>query len=63
MMNLKIARIKSGLTQSELAEKVGVSEVSISKYEQGKAKPQMDTIIKMSQELGVSTDFLLGLED
>ena len=35
MINLKISRIKKGLSQSELAELVGVQTYSISRYETG----------------------------
>jgi transcriptional regulator with XRE-family HTH domain len=63
MMNLKIARMKKKLKQAELAKLVGVSEVSIGKYEQGKGSPSTAVLIKLSKVLEVSTDYLLGLED
>lgn len=34
-MNIKIARVKAGLTQKRLSQKVGISHVTISKLEKG----------------------------
>ena len=53
-------REKLGLTQAELAEKVNVSQKSISKYERGERRPTYETLTKMSELFGVSTDYLLG---
>ncbi len=62
MINLKIARIKKGLSQSELAEKIGVQSFSISRYETGSQYPSIETLLKMSEVLNVSVDHLLGKE-
>ena len=52
-------RKKNGWSQEELAEKLGVSRQSISKWEGAQAIPDLDRIITMSQIFGVSTDMLL----
>ena len=52
-------RKKNGWSQEELAEKLGVSRQSISKWEGAQAIPDLDRIITMSQIFGVSTDALL----
>ena len=52
-------RKKNGWSQEELAEKLGVSRQSISKWEGAQAIPDLDRIITMSQIFGVSTDVLL----
>ncbi|MBQ2311585.1 MAG: helix-turn-helix transcriptional regulator [Firmicutes bacterium] len=52
-------RKKNGWSQEELAEKLGVSRQSISKWESAQAIPDMNRIITMSQIFGVSTDLLL----
>ena len=52
-------RKKAGLSQSELAEAVGVSNKAVSKWEVGKAKPGTETLRKLSALFQVSVDELL----
>ena len=52
-------RKKNGWSQEELAEQLGVSRQSISKWEGAQSVPDMNRIIKMSEVFGVSTDLLL----
>ena len=52
-------RKRSGLSQSELALKLGVSNKAVSKWEVGKAKPAVDKIRKLAVIFGVSVDDLL----
>lgn len=40
---LKAARVLRGLTQLQLAEKVGRKEMDVSRYETGRARPDQDT--------------------
>jgi len=47
------ARIKRGLTQEELAEKIGVTPASISYYESGKKRPSFEKIKKICLELNL----------
>ena len=47
------------MTQSDLAEKLGVSRQAISRWEMGTAKPELENLISISEIFGVSTDFLL----
>jgi len=63
MLNMKIARLKKGLNQSELAELVGVQSKIISRYETGVNYPTVDTLLKISEALNVSVDYLLGITD
>ena len=56
IMNL---RKKMGWSQEELAEKLGVSRQSVSKWESAQSLPDMDKIVKMSSVFSVSTDYLL----
>ena len=57
-------RKKSGLSQEELAEKLGVSRQSVSKWETGNVMPDIDKAVAMCELFGVSTDYLLkGKED
>ena len=52
-------RKKNGWSQEELAEQLGVSRQSISKWEGAQSVPDMARIIRMSELFGVSTDYLL----
>lgn len=52
-------RKKFGWSREELAEQLGVSRQSVSKWELGTAIPDLDKIVRLSQLFGVSTDFLL----
>lgn len=52
-------RKKKGWSQEELAEKLGISRQSVSKWESGASIPDIDKIIMMSELFEVSTDYLL----
>ena len=52
-------RKKAGYSQEELAEKMGVSRQSVSKWEGALSIPDLDKILLMSEIFGVSTDYLL----
>lgn len=53
-------RERLGLTQAELANKVDVSQKSISKYEHGERRPTYETLMKMADLFGVSVDYILS---
>lgn len=59
---LKDSRIKSRLTQSQLAKKIGVASSSIGMYEQARREPDNETLLKLCSALNTSTDYLLGLD-
>ncbi len=52
-------RKKNGWSQEELAEKLGVSRQSVSKWEGAQSVPDMARVVQMSELFGVSTDYLL----
>lgn len=52
-------RKQNGWSQEELAERLGISRQSVSKWESGASIPDLDKIIRMSGIFGVSTDYLL----
>ena len=54
-------RMKNRFSQEILAEKLGVSRQSVSKWELGMALPEVDKIIAMSKLFSVSTDDLLSV--
>lgn len=56
---ISILRHNAGWSQDELAEKLNVSRQSISKWESGKALPDSDKLVALSELFNVTTDFLL----
>ena len=61
--NLKRARENLGFTRQELARVLFLSPQNYGQYEKGVREPKLDTLCRMSQVLGVSTDELLGNEN
>lgn len=61
--NLKEARLKSGLSQKDVAENIGVAKSTYSLYESGSREPNVNTIKKIADCLRVSADTLLGLTE
>ena len=60
MDNLKKLRLKQGLTQEKLAEKSGVSRITIAKLESGaQTVTKSSTIIKLADALQVKPQVLL----
>ena len=49
-----------GLSQEELAEKLGVSRQAVSKWETGEALPEIIKLKGLAEVFGVTTDFLLN---
>ena len=60
-LNQKITQLRNdnNWSQEELAEKLNVSRQSVSKWESGQSKPDLDKIVVLSNILDVSTDYLL----
>lgn len=56
-------RTRLGLSQEELAEKLGVSRQSVSKWETGQSVPDLEKIIKLADLFGVSVDELVREEE
>lgn len=56
-------RCKSGLTQNEMAEKLGVTNKAVSKWENGKSKPATNTLRKMAVLFGLSIEELLKIRE
>ncbi len=59
---IKELRVKNSLTQSELAQRVGLTYIQIGRYEKGKSSPSADVLGKLADALGVSADFLMNGE-
>ena len=58
---LTIARHAAGLTQEELAARVGLARVSITMMETGRSGTTLDNLTALCRALSASADFLLGL--
>lgn len=58
-------RKKNGWSQEELAERLGVTRQSVSKWESAQSQPDLSKIIQMSELFSVTTDYLLkdGVQD
>lgn len=59
---IKRKRTNLKLTQEKLAERIGVTAATISLYESGERKPELDRIKKLSVTLGVSVIEMLDIE-
>ena len=61
MLGQRIAALRRhlGMSQSALAEKIGVSPSAVGMYEQDRREPSLSAMVTMSEALGVSVDYLL----
>jgi len=59
---LSMFRKARGLTQVEVAEKLGVSQAAVSEYESGGSSLSLESLAKVAKVLKVSADELLGLK-
>ena len=60
---IQYLRKTNGISQEELADKVGVSRQAVSKWESEQSLPDLGKIITMSDYFGVTTDYILkGIE-
>lgn len=59
-MNLASARINAGLSQSEVARRIGVDQSSVSCWEAGKRMPRAIMLVKMAELYRCTIDELLG---
>ena len=55
-----VRREEAGLSQAELAESIGVSQQTVSRWESGAAIPQPDRIVAVAKLLGLEEERLLG---
>ncbi len=57
---IALLREKRGLTQEDLANKIGISRASLSHYEKNRREPDYTTMTKLADFFHVSVDYLLG---
>jgi HTH-type transcriptional regulator, competence development regulator len=65
MLGETIAKLRKekGLSQYELADRLGFSRGKLSNYEQGSRQPDYDTLKKIADYFDVTIDYLLGREE
>ena len=57
---IKELRTQAGLSQKELAKKLFIAQQSVGKWETGKNKPTPETVVKLAELFGVTTDYIMG---
>ena len=60
---LKTLRKQVKLTQSQIAEKLDISQQAYASWERGVKKPTQENLVKIAQVLNVSVDYLVGNSD
>ena len=60
---LRELRLTQNLSQMQLANKTGISQSAIAKWELGKTEPTASAIITLANFFNETTDYMLGLED
>lgn len=61
-MNIRVKRQLKGLSQKELADKLGISISTLSRYESGAVRPSSDKLSMIAEILDTTVDSLLGIE-
>lgn len=61
--NIKKARLKVGLTQSEVAEKLRVAQAQYARWESGGRNPKDETVEKLAEIFNTSFEILKGRDD
>ncbi len=62
-VKLRALRAKNGMTQSDVASALGISQQTYSKYEKQDVNIDSATIVKICEYYGISSDYLLGIKD
>lgn len=60
---LRELRVEKNLTQQDLSRMLGYGRTTVNEWETKGNEPNYDTLIKFAKFFGVTTDYLLGLED
>lgn len=62
-MKLKLLRTEEGLTQNDVAERLGISQQTYSKYEKGTSSVDSIVLTKICNLYGVTADYILGISE
>ena len=63
MNRIKELRLQASLTQADLAQKIGLNQTAVGKYERGELEPSLETLKKLSSVFECSIDYLIGYSD
>lgn len=63
MLKLREIRLERGISQGDLASRINVQNYTIGNWERDRAEPNVESIVKLADALGVTTDELLGREN
>lgn len=63
MSNIRAERARIGLSAQQLADQVGVSPFTVSRWENGQSEPSGKNLVQLCAAFGCSADYLLGLTD
>jgi transcriptional regulator with XRE-family HTH domain len=59
--NIRLLRNNLGLNQTAFAEKIGITQSTLSSYEKGNATPSLEVLTSIATQFHVSVDWLLGI--
>ena len=63
MHRLRELRRQKGLSMREMGEQIGLSESTVSLYENGRRKPSHELLCRLADFFGVSVDYMLGKDE
>ncbi|MBQ8011155.1 MAG: helix-turn-helix transcriptional regulator [Oscillospiraceae bacterium] len=63
LLSERLKQLRGNLTQTEAAEKIGITAQTLGRYENDQRKPDSEVIVMLCKHYGVSADYLLGLSD
>lgn len=65
MLGQRICQLRTamGWSQVELAKRLQVAKQTVSNWENDNIQPSIEMLVRLSKIFGVTTDYLLGLED
>lgn len=65
MLGQRICELRAhlGWSQVELSRRLHVSKQTVSNWENDNIQPSIEMLVRLSKIFGVTTDYLLGLED
>ena len=65
MLGLRFCELRTALgwSQVQLATRVGAAKQTVSNWENDNIQPSIEMLVRLSKIFGVTTDYLLGLED
>lgn len=65
MLDIQIKKLRTscGITQVELANKLGVTKQCVSNWENDNIQPSIEMLIKIAKYFKVSADYILGIDN